>query len=225
VRERCWHMTATDTLRRFAGLSDPTVSVLRPVRTLDIGVDLDGVVYDFARALRFYIHLTTGRPLADMPIPVSRWEFYEDWGYTLAEFLALFNAGVNSGVIFSVGRPFEGVGDGLRTLLADGHRIRIVTDRAANGNPGVAEAATRRYLVEHDLRYTSLTLSPDKTSVDTDVFIDDRDKNLWALRDHGTTIVVRDHAYNRHVDAITGRRVPDFATFGRFCQQLASVPA
>ena len=195
----------------FRALVTETLAT-KAVRTFDIGVDLDGVVYDFVHALRTYIMTVTGRTAASMPDP-TRWEFYLDWDLTLEEFLELFNAGVNAGHIFRVGRPLSGVVEGLKILLGDGHRIHIVTDRGRVGRPGLSEQHTRFFLDRNDVAFTSLTVDHDKTKVRTDVFIDDRPENYLALREAGVDAYLRSHRYNDHVPTPTGRRVHSFLEF------------
>lgn len=181
--------------------------------TLDIGVDLDGVCYDFAGAVRRHVLATTSRTHQSMPAPTT-WHFYEtDWDMPLAEFIDHVNAGVAAGIIFGTGDPYPGVQAGLTELLARGHRIHIITDRGRSGPPGAGEALTRAWLAEHDLPYTTLTVSGDKTAVRTDVFIDDRPENYLALRGAGVDAFLRSHPYNAHVDTPPGRRVGTFADF------------
>ena len=181
--------------------------------SLDIGVDLDGVVYDFVQALRHYIHQVTGRPLASMG-PATSWHFYADnWGLSLDQFLEFFHAGVAAGSIFATGVPFPGVVTGLRALLDAGHRVHVVTDRASMGPAGKAEQSTRAWLADAGVPYTTLTLTGDKTSVPTDVFIEDRPEFFTALSEAGVLTYLRSHTYNAHVQCSPCRRVPDFATF------------
>jgi len=180
---------------------------------LDVGVDLDGVVYDFVQALRHYIHQATGRPLHTMG-PATSWHFYaDDWGLSLDQFLEFFHAGVAAGSIFATGVPFPGVVTGLRALLDAGHRVHVVTDRASMGPAGKAEESTRAWLASAGVPYTTLTLTGDKTSVPTDVFIEDRPEFFTALSEAGVVTYLRTHTYNAHVACSPCRRVPDFATF------------
>jgi 5'(3')-deoxyribonucleotidase len=142
---------------------------------LRIGVDLDGVVYDFVRSWELW----NGLPV----IPPSSWEFYaDDHGYTLEEYLKSFALGVDHGYIFRYGAPKPGSVEALTQLREAGHTIHIVTDRFV-GSGSMAQINTALWLDENpEVVYDSLTFSKDKTLVNTDYFIDDRPKNVDALR-------------------------------------------
>ena len=181
--------------------------------SLDIGFDLDGVMYDFVGALRSYISASTGRPAETMPDPTC-WNFFaDDWGMSLDQFLAACTAGVDAGVIFRVGDPYPGAAAGTAALLAAGHRVHIVTDRASMGAPGFAAQHTSQWLAQHNITFTSLTVTADKRSVHTDAFIEDRPENYLALREYGVDAFLRTHAYNEHVDTPPARRVADIDSF------------
>lgn len=144
-----------------------------------VGIDLDGVVYDFAAGLLAAMRIfgMDTRPCS----PPTRWEFYLDWGLTLEEFKAVCHAGVDRGIIFTHGDPFKGARDALVSLRNAGHTLHIVTDRNW-GTQGRAEAATRAYLDAHDLPFDSLTFSADKTVARVDFMVDDKPGNYDALR-------------------------------------------
>lgn len=189
-----------------------SVAALSSGRRLRIGLDLDGVVYNFVAALRDYIVLTTGRAAASMPDALT-WNFYCDqWGLTLKEFLTFMEEAVNAGYLFRTGVPMEGVIEGTAALIDAGHEIHIVTDRSV-GLPGLAAELTRAYLAEHAIAHTTLTIAADKTSVPTDVFIEDRPENYLSLRAAGVDAFLRSHPYNLHVATPAGRRVANFSEF------------
>lgn len=182
------------------------------LRTLDVGVDLDDVVYSFVGALRTVVHTRTGRPLASMPEPTC-WDFHAvDWGMPLEEFLDHFAAGINSGIIFGTGEPLPGAIEGMRQLSDAGHRLHIVTDRGAPGDPAIAHASTRAWLADVQAPYTSLTFSRDKTVAgDLDIFIDDRVENYVALEAAGMNPVLMHRPHNAHYAG--ARRVRSWPEF------------
>lgn len=157
--------------------------------SLDVGVDMDGVLYNFVAALRDWVHQRTGRPLASLP-EATCWEFYAtDWGLTLAEFLGHCADAVNAGVLFAVGEPYPGAVAAMGRLIAAGHRVHLVTDRATTGAPGMAERATRSWLTRYVVPHTSLTFEADKTAMPrsrtaASPFLEDRPKNYDALDAH-----------------------------------------
>lgn len=192
---------------------------MTPNRTLDIGIDLDGVVYSFVDAMRASVHAETGRPLASMPAATC-WHFYDtDWGMELSEFLAHFKTGINNGHIFAVGEPIPGAIDGLTALAAAGHRLHLITDRGAPGDPAIALASTRAWLAEHSVPHTSLTISADKTVVpNLATFLDDRVENYEALEAAGMNPFLMDTSTNQGYPA---RR----ATWAQFVSQVAALAA
>ena len=167
------------------------------------------------------VHTRTGRPLAELIDPTC-WDFYAtDWGMTLAEFLDHCAVGINDGTIFGTGDPLPGAVEGLQALAAAGHRLHIVTDRGAPGDPAIALASTQTWLATRNVPYTSLRISKDKTVVDVDVFIDDRVENINALRSAGTHAVTFHAPYNA---TLPGPRVHSWAEFVTLVDQLSRMP-
>ena len=187
-------------------------------RTLDVGVDLDGCVYPFVEVLRDWIHLDTDRPLSALPTPTS-WHFFEEqWGYSRDEFLAHVARGVNAGVIFRSGLPIPGSIRALHQIAEAGHRIHIVTARFAPGAETSVAESTRWWLETYDVPHASLTISADKSVVDTDVFIDDSPTNYAALEAAGTYPWFFDRPWNA---GMPGRRVHTWPQFRDVGQELA----
>ena len=175
-----------------------------------VGIDLDGVCYDFAAAVREYLCNTVGSHDPDICTDPTRWEFYEDWGLNLPAFLDAFHAGVNAGVIFTHGHPFPNVQEAFKRIADAGHSIHIVTDRSM-GEPGASEAATAAWLHRHGLPFDSLTFSPDKTVVNLDVMVDDKLANYDALVGAGVDAYLLTRAWNQQQDE--RKRVLDLLHF------------
>jgi hypothetical protein len=185
-------------------------------RSLDIGVDLDGVCYDFSAALRRWLQ-GRGRPPGSMP-PPTRWDFYtEQWGMSLPEFLAACNEATDAGFLFADGAPEPGTVMTLRRFADSGHRVHIITDRMF-GKGGSAEANTRRWLAAHRIPFSSLTFSPDKTVVRVDTAIDDKPGNYEALDAVGHLPYLRSRPWNEGHPA---RRVGSWAEFEAVVDCLA----
>lgn len=163
-----------------------------------VGIDLDGVCYDFAGALRYYLVSEHGFSAEAMPEPTC-WEFYSnDWNITSGEFVSFCDAGVNAGVIFTHGDPIEDAANQLRRLRAAGHTIHIITDRSFGANDGEASReATKAWLRLHGIPYDTLDFTADKTSVPTDVMIDDKVENVDALILADCDALLLDRPWNR----------------------------
>ena len=181
-----------------------------PKQQLRIGIDLDGVCYDFADSFREFLVVEWILDREECPEP-TRWEFYEDWGFTLPDFIDLCNQGVDAGTIFSYGKPHEGTRESLMRLKDAGHTLHVITDRSF-GSSGASEAATRSWLDRHELPFDSLTFSPDKTIVKTDVMIEDKLSNYDALEVSGCRPYLLDRAWNQSDDR-PRRRVKTLAAF------------
>jgi phosphoglycolate phosphatase-like HAD superfamily hydrolase len=175
-----------------------------------VGIDLDGVCYDFAASLREYLCHTIGTHSLEECTPAQRWEFYEDWGLDVSQFLAAFHDGVDAGVIFAHGDPYPNVAEAFNVIKGAGHSIHIVTDRAM-GQPGASAAATITWLERHGLPYESITFSGDKTVAHLDVMVDDKPENYQALRAAGVDAYLLTRPWNKHVQG--AQRVLDLLHF------------
>lgn len=178
---------------------------------LRIGVDIDAVLYPYIPQLRHFAVTTLKRPAQQFPDPRS-WDFAAAWDLTGTQLRTLMHAGVDQGTVLTGAAPLTGAVPALGQLLAAGHTVHLVTDRAALGEiPGRAVRQTRAWLRAHAVPYTSLTFAGDKTCVATDIFVEDKPTNIDALVEAGVDTYVVDYPYNRHVQVRTGRRVPSFA--------------
>jgi len=127
--------------------------VSRPI----INVDLDGVIYPFTDVFaasnelhgRFGPNRATpsGVPLKIPALPVqfmgydyqpvlghtfsapSTWNFWPEWGMTKGEWNTLFRRGVEYGMIWNEGIPYDGAVQFLWKLSEAEYHIRIVTKR------------------------------------------------------------------------------------------------
>lgn len=174
-----------------------------------VGIDLDGVCYDFAASVREFVTSAGIRFRHQCPDP-TRWEFYEDWGMDLPEFLTACHRGVEAGTIFTHGEPYPGTRDALNAMKANGHTLHVITDRAF-GRSGASEAATRAWLDAHRLPFDSLTFTADKTIVRVDAMIDDKPANYDALNAAGVQVWMMDRPWNAAHPAT--RRVSTLAEF------------
>lgn len=180
-----------------------------------VGIDLDGVCYDFAGSVwRYLSHI--GHEAAVIasgngnPSDPDNWDFYYQWGLGLDDFLSHVHAGVDSGFVFR-GPCRMGVKPALTTLKEHGHTVVIVTDRSQGSTPEAARTATKEWLAEHALPYDELHFSVDKTGFDTQCFIEDRIKNYDALEAAGVDVFLVDRPWNQEND--TRKRVDGIRHF------------
>lgn len=162
--------------------------------TLSIGLDLDGVVYDFVRAHRNYLMNTRDDlSVADLPEP-SSWNVWEHWQISRVEWQQSFAAGVAERAIFTGGHryAYDGAIAAVRQLADAGHTIHVVTHR-----PPEAVALTAEWLAEVGLPFTSLTFAKDKSTVPVDVMIEDNVDNALAVVAAGSRAILMDRPWNR----------------------------
>ncbi|QKY79721.1 5' nucleotidase [Gordonia Phage Engineer] len=163
-----------------------------------VGVDLDGVIYDFGNAFGSFLQAEYNWPGA-MCAPPQRWTFYEDWGLTAAGFKMVCNEAADAGRLWNVyGCTNYAVVDAFKELAnCPAVSVHIITDRHFGSHPAVSHEATARWLRDIGLRYDTLTFSPDKTIVATDFMIDDKRENYTELRSAGTEAYLLDKPWNQ----------------------------
>lgn len=167
---------------------------------LDLGIDIDNVLYPWSTIFTRWAERRKGVPPGTLDDHALTWTWYKDqWGMTTPEFLDHYKAGVQAGVIFAEGDPTPGSVSAMRRLHVAGHRLHYVTNRAIDGvTEEHAFNATHRWLHDHGFPVDSLTVSADKNSVRTDIFLDDSADNIRALDAAGhPNPVVWDRPHNR----------------------------
>lgn len=177
-----------------------------------VGFDLDGVVYDFRQALSDHL-VAQGMLDCTVDRVHPNWDFYEGWGLDLNGFLKHFKDGVDAGTIFRIGEPLEGAVEATKRLAAAGHTVHIVTDRSVGTEPGASARATAAWLADHGFVFHSLTISSDKTSVPTDVFIEDKLENYDALVAAGVDAYLVNREWNEIPGGDDRQRVDSVAEF------------
>lgn len=153
---------------------------------MKIGIDLDGCLYDFTKDYHSYIVNIQGIP-ADEIVPVTSWDFYEHYGFSVHEFLDHLRDGADREFIFRNGEPAFRSIITLEFLKAEGHTLHIVTDRGRFGASAIQ--STVDWLHQYEIPFDSLTFGQNKTLVNVDLFVDDSPENLRALKDAGTRTV------------------------------------
>lgn len=180
--------------------------------TFDVGVDLDGVCYDFYTKFADVTRLELGIDVDRRDTP-NTWRFYEAWGLTDDDFVDLMRIGVLRRGLWWEGDPYDNVVEGWQQLRERGHRLHVVTARAPDGAVDEAQAATHHWLNTVGLHADTVTFTSDKTEVCTVAtgprvaMIEDSPANIAACRTAGITTLALDQPWNRHVDVATGHRV------------------
>jgi FMN phosphatase YigB (HAD superfamily) len=163
-----------------------------------IGFDADNVIYKFTKSYHLWMNYSKGMSL-DPEVEAQTWDWFEDW-QTVDEFLKCMDEAVDAKHLFWTGDIYEpGIAQNLHDLRAAGHTIHVVTHRFS-GKTACVQEATRHWFESKGLIYDTLDFSGDKTSVKTDVFIEDNLKNYDALDAVGVKSYLINRPYNLQND-------------------------
>lgn len=174
----------------------------------DVGIDMDGVMYDFAGAFRGYCE---NRLQVNAPLPEPRhWEFYEDWGLDKETFYEWLTDSTINDSLFYRGNAYDNTIAGWRKLKDMGLRIHIMTHRHIESVGQTAE-----WLYEHGFIPDSMHFGVDKTileamAIDQAAAIDDYTKYYDDYEKVGVKAFLRTHPWNADH---SGRRVADLLEF------------
>jgi 5'(3')-deoxyribonucleotidase len=164
---------------------------------IDLGVDLDEVVFKYLKGLREY----TGRNGA--PLPLIDPEHFSltrsGWFTSDEEFKRIHGEAVAEGLYANL-KLYEEAAEVLRDLSRSGYRINIITSRFVNpGQHEIVVRDTARALEENDIPYSNLSFLSNKTKMLMDAYIDDGPHNLEPLIDLGRFTITFDQTYNQFV--------------------------
>jgi hypothetical protein len=120
----------------------------------DVGIDMDGVMYDFVGVFQEFCENRMGRKLT----PATKWDFYHDWDMTDLTFQMWLNDATEDMQIFNWYEPMKNTAEGWASLREQGITIHILTHRHAN-----AYQQTARWLQRYDLLPDGLHFGRDKT--------------------------------------------------------------
>lgn len=189
-----------------------------------LGLDVDGVIADYAGGLRPYAAADFGVYPEDLPVPdvysiVDAWPF-EDYNH----YRRVHRAAVEDGLYRNL-PLIPGAADAIRELSDAGVHVRIVTHRLfVAGQHARVVSDTVAWLEHHRIPYMSLCFTGLKDSVGAHTYVEDSPSNIAALRAEGWPVFVADQKYNRDVE---GPRITDWAdgarqiiNFLRDCGQL-----
>jgi FMN phosphatase YigB (HAD superfamily) len=187
------------------------------IRTLDVLVDIDGVLYPFPELFTPYAAGQLGRPLE---LDTTRWEFYEAWGIDYAGFVDLVSQGVDDRQLWWEGAPYPDVPPAIDRIQRAGHRIHLVTARDISGTEA-ALAATNHWLTEQGFVVESVNLAQDKPRVLAElgldpvscVAVDDGPHHVEAWERAGVLAMVLDRWGTYRGDHRASRDLEGFAAF------------
>ncbi|MCC5794880.1 MAG: hypothetical protein JJT85_09110 [Chromatiales bacterium] len=165
-----------------------------------LGVDLDGVVADFAQGLKpiaaEWLGVASDSLTDEISYGFGEWELERVGGYE-----SLHRYAVKEHQLFARLPPVRGAPAALRRLdTVPEIRIRIITHRLyIHWFHKEAIAQTTEWLERQGIPYWDLCFMRDKAAVGAQLYLEDSPENITALRGAGhDTIVVR-NSTNRHL--------------------------
>lgn len=187
----------------------------------ELGVDLDGVVFDYTEGLRHYMVEVVGHDRGLLPDPTD-WDF-TGWPFAGRDHFIETHLEALADGLFSYSPVIPGAQEALWRLSNLGVGIHIVTNRfIRNGHHKAAVSQTIECLDKHDLPYDGITFIKDKTRIDVDVLLEDAPHNLFAMIEAGKPVIAFDTLYNRHVDCPRAMNWTEAEEMirGMMCQKL-----
>lgn len=176
----------------------------------DVGIDLDGVIYPFAKAFSEYCCEQMGRLFLPEP---THWHFYEDWDLDEKTFNLWLRDAARTHRVFATEKPYEGVVEAWEELQRMGLKIHVMTAR-----PQEAWAQTAEWLEEHGLHVDTLHFSPSKSFLSKiakkkAIMIDDHVVYYEAAEKAGIIPFLMTRPWNSDKqDANRVTSLPDFAS-------------
>ncbi|MBM4197703.1 MAG: 5'-nucleotidase [Gammaproteobacteria bacterium] len=167
-------------------------------RQFVLGVDLDGVVADFARGLKPIAAEWLGVPAESLTDEISYG--FGEWGLERAGgYDALHRFAVKERELFARLPPIAGAPAALRRLSAIGDvRIRIITHRLyIHWFHKEAIRQTTEWLEAHGIPYWDLCFMRDKAAVGAHLYVEDSPENIRSLRAAGYETIVVVNSTNR----------------------------
>lgn len=113
----------------------------------DVGIDLDGVMYDFASVFHEYAQNRLNKELSTP----QTWDFYHEWGMSDVEFEILLAEGIQKLRLFNLAPPMEKTVEGWNLLKEQGIQLHVLTHRGH-----LAYEQTVQWLTKHGLIPDSL---------------------------------------------------------------------
>ena len=124
-------------------------------------LDLDGVAFDFVSSIRRHIVNKHHRDADELP-DAERWAFYEDWGYTRDEFLALMHEAATERTLWVDAPPFADATLGWMALY-EYCRVVAITHRAPGGDVALGTELTLAWMNRNGLKVDVLDVVSERS--------------------------------------------------------------
>jgi 5'(3')-deoxyribonucleotidase len=168
-------------------------------KKIRLGLDLDGVIYNFVDEFRTLYSQKMGIDIDTLKVQDS-WEFYKDWGMTDEDYYTYLGLAAIHGEVFCDGDIYPNARDSILKLKEMGFEIVIITARQLSNNPDhmkIIEDNTLQWLYNNNIAFDELVIDNDKSRHNLDILIDDNLNNVEALLITGASAYVFDQPWNR----------------------------
>lgn len=173
-----------------------------PKQLIRVGLDLDEVMYPLHNVMT---------DMVGLPNSMSKWEFYEEWGWTKKDFIDFYHDSILNHELF-IRKPIVDMNLRVINLLKQmGYHIVICTIRGEHAPQHIQKVAreqTKYWLESNKVPYDELIFSDNKNDANSVCFFDDNIQNYEAMERESRTIpFIFTQPYNR---SFRGRRVNHF---------------
>lgn len=164
-----------------------------------LGLDLDGVVYNFVDEFRAYVSNERGVDPDSLAV-VDKWEFYLDWGMTLEEYFATLETAAVGGHVFKSGQMYDGAAEAVAKVRDMGYEVVAVTARKLTdivADHQVIYDNTSNWLTLNGIHFDELIVDNDKTTHGLNVLVDDSIGNIENFIVAGGMGIIFDRPWNQ----------------------------
>lgn len=193
LQHRLRNLETVDNFKNMTNTRDYSTSL--PIR---LGMDLDGVIYNFVDEFRIHVAGLRGVDPDSLPV-VNKWEFYLDWGMTLEEYMATLAEAAVQGHVFKNGLAYEGAAEALRKVRDMNFHIVAITARKLSDAPNDHQIVcdnTAAWLKANDIVYDELIVDNTKTRHNLNILVDDSIGNVEEFIRAGTKAYIFDRPWN-----------------------------
>jgi len=173
-----------------------------------LGLDLDGVVYNFVDEFRTYV--STQRRVDPASLAeIDKWEFYLDWGMTEGEYFETLQEAAIGGHIFKSGQIYEGAAEAVAEVRDMGFEIVAITARKLTDivlDHQIIYDNTANWLTMNGIEFDELIVTNNKVGHGLNVLVDDHLGNVHNFIAAGGKGFIFDRPWNQgsNYDRIMG---------------------
>jgi 5'(3')-deoxyribonucleotidase len=165
------------------------------MKTTAVALDLDGVLYEWHRTVRYMM-----REYQGVMMPDDAWDTWDAHKlyYTPEQERWLWSEGVGLG-LFRYGHVVKGAIIGMRALQLSGYRLYVVTHRPRNAVPDTIawlNLLQKPGVVTFD-GVAILSDGQPKSTIEADILVDDKPENIQEWHGHGKRAIIYDQQWNR----------------------------